>query len=1174
MAETVSLVKDNPLLPAEDFAAMRREGIKSIEKLGSDIWTDYNTSDPGITILEAVIYAITDTAYRMGFEVKDLLAPENLTEDTWKQVFYTARQILHNSPITITDYRKMIVDVKGVRNAWIEPSKEYEVPMWIDYNYFTKRKEEECGCIEPARKTCFGRIDLEETTKQKVDKFLGDKLAETNAAIDKINTDKTPLLNEKKSIEDRINAGADGITLEQLKQRLSEIEKQLTKLEKKLKSLEEDKALITEMSGSANIIPSKIIELEGLYNVMVEYEEDVLEEDRREKVRQQVIQKLSGHRNLCEDFLTINAIEYVDFGIGASIALDEYADPDTVLAQVYFVIYKYFTPSIPFNTIQQMLEKGYDIDEIFEGPALQHGFIETSAIEKTDLFRDIRLSDIISEIADIKGIKAITYLHLPFAGFMDDSASKHFFDEWVQYLREESKVARIIPAMSQVIFCKERELITYNTGSASDKRPDRMLKFFRDLKTAERKYKLEGVLLDLPVPNGENMELEDYFPVTYSLPMCYGVSKRAGLPGDADEKRKVQALQLKGYLLFFEQLLSDQLVQLNHLRTLYTLDESVTRTYFTKALTGIEGVKKNFALEELLIDFNNHGSNHFDQILADFTYVLNNIVETPELFLERRNKFLNHFLARFSEEMSEYEAINRWLVPQQIEARLVQDKINILKDGEYYKIGSSRGRGFDYTKPFFWDTGNVSGTERRVGRLLGFANVKRRTLAPAFIITEPIMELNAKKQPEQKKNKKGQPVSIIKILSPENNEQVLLTSVEVIDGCCTELLMNDIIEHADTRKNFQFHDELNHRARKTAGPVGNFWFELYDGTDMKSAVLLATSARFDKREKRDMAFKALRAAIKAINENEGMHLVEHLLLRPKFDEVLDETNAGIPVSFLNICLDKCDLGIGLGEGTQVPSYRKKLSRIPAEKCYDKMPWILQYFRLNPTTKKYDQSILFQQTFPDKDEPIPLKFRKYAAVAKRVRDLQEFGSERINYILVSNEASDALQVKYSFKIMNGEIILAQSPFVFNKKTGTAEVPDDIEKEIEALMEWFGSEMDWYCEANSCDNNEDAYSFRATIVLPCWPKRLRNPTFRNLVEKTILTQSPAHTHIRVAWIGIPEMERFEKAYYSWLEEMAQNEMPAYEKVNPLVEVLNTLKPCGECEDDCGENTNQQT
>lgn len=1179
MSETVTLIKENPLLPAEDYVAMREQGFKSIEKLGHEIWTDYNNSDPGITILEAVIYAITDLSYRTGFDIKDLLTPEKFKvgEDPWKQIFYTARQILHNSPLTITDYRKMIIDTNGVRNAWIEPSKEYEVPMWIDYNYFEKRKDEDCGCKDNMSKTCFGRTALDAATQDKAVEFKKGKKIEIEDAKSQIEIIKKAAEDTKDSIETKLKNETDPLTEFQLNQELAIVNKQLEKYNQKLTGLDVDDKLVTEMS---EFIPSKIIELEGLYNVMIEYEENVLEEDYSEEVRQQVLQKLSKNRNLCEDFLTVNAVEYIDFGLGASIVLEEYADPDTVLAEVFFRIYKYFTPSIAFYTIKQMLDKNYTIDEIFEGPPLRHGFIETSAIENTDLFRDMRLSDIINEITDIHGIKAITYFHLPFAGFDDKNESSNYFNEWIKFLQAERKIARIFPEKSKVIFCKQRDIITYNTGSATDKRPDRMLKFFKDLKTAERKYKLENIPLDNPVPGGQNMELEDYYPVTYSLPMNYGVSERAGLPGDADEKRKAQALQLKGYLLFFEQLLSNHLVQLNHLRDIYTMDESVTKTYYTKALTEIIGIKENDSLQELLIDRNNHGAAKFDLILKDFTQVLQYLVEPPELFAERRNRFLNHFLARFSEDMSEYEAINRWLVPEHVEKRLIQDKINILKNGEYYKISTGRSKGYDYTKPEWWDTSNVSGTERRVGRLLGFSNTQRHTLAAAFIFAEPVMVQNAKKQWEQKRNVKNQPVSVIKIVSRENKEQVLFTSVEVPEGCCMESLMNDIIKYADNRLNYTFHDNLNHRARKSAGPKGNFWFELFDGPpEMKSSVLLGVSGsdgiHFDNRELRDKTFRELQDEIELINENEGMHLVEHLLLRPKFDEVLDEANQNVHVSFLNICLDKCDLGIGLNEGTEEPHYRKKISRVPAEKCYDKMPWILQYMRKNRATNKFDQSLLFQQINSLNTELMLLKFHRYNDMAQRVQDLQKFGSERINYKIVSNEEEkdESDKVRYSFIILdNNKNTLAQSPYVFSKRTakqiadGVPPAEDDIEEEIKALMEWFGNEMDWYCEANPCDNNEDAYSFRATLVFPCWPKRLRDATFRNLVEKTIYAQAPAHTSVRVVWLGIPEMARFEKAYIGWLEEMAQTEIPSYEKVNPLVDVINTLKPCGVCEDDC--------
>jgi hypothetical protein len=71
------------------------------------------------------------------------------------------------------------------------------------------------------------------------------------------------------------------------------------------------------------------------------------------------------------------------------------------------------------------------------------------------------------------------------------------------------------------------------------------------------------------------------------------------------------------------------------------------------------------------------------------------------------------------------------------------------------------------------------------------------------------------------------------------------------------------------------------RNRKAAGPIGNYWFELWDGADPETAVLLANGEPFTKQEDREKSYKRIQTSLTQINENEGWHLVEHLLLRPK-----------------------------------------------------------------------------------------------------------------------------------------------------------------------------------------------------------------------------------------------------------------------------------------------------
>jgi hypothetical protein len=116
-AGPVSIPNPPPRRPAADYYRLRREGIGYIEQMGSALWTDYNTHDPGITILEGLCYIITDLAYRSGWDIKDLLAPP--TGSPAGQAFFTAREILTVNPVTPDDFRRLLIGVDAVRNAWV-----------------------------------------------------------------------------------------------------------------------------------------------------------------------------------------------------------------------------------------------------------------------------------------------------------------------------------------------------------------------------------------------------------------------------------------------------------------------------------------------------------------------------------------------------------------------------------------------------------------------------------------------------------------------------------------------------------------------------------------------------------------------------------------------------------------------------------------------------------------------------------------------------------------------------------------------------------------------------------------------------------------------------------------------------------------------------------------------
>jgi hypothetical protein len=112
--------------PHLDFQFLRQKGLEHIGELSGKIWTDHNTHDPGITILEVLCYALVDLGYRAAAPIEDLVAPPPdqsgaSAEFRRNDNFFTPLEILSCNPATILDYRKLLFEVPGVRNAWVEP---------------------------------------------------------------------------------------------------------------------------------------------------------------------------------------------------------------------------------------------------------------------------------------------------------------------------------------------------------------------------------------------------------------------------------------------------------------------------------------------------------------------------------------------------------------------------------------------------------------------------------------------------------------------------------------------------------------------------------------------------------------------------------------------------------------------------------------------------------------------------------------------------------------------------------------------------------------------------------------------------------------------------------------------------------------------------------------------
>ena len=124
--DTSLTIPQDPVYPhSMDWQFLRQEGIKHIERLSSAIWTDFNLHDPGITILEILCYAITDLGYRANLDPADLFSAPG------ENTFFTAAKILPCDPVTAIDLRKVLIDITGVKNAWVGQMEDAEMRFFL-----------------------------------------------------------------------------------------------------------------------------------------------------------------------------------------------------------------------------------------------------------------------------------------------------------------------------------------------------------------------------------------------------------------------------------------------------------------------------------------------------------------------------------------------------------------------------------------------------------------------------------------------------------------------------------------------------------------------------------------------------------------------------------------------------------------------------------------------------------------------------------------------------------------------------------------------------------------------------------------------------------------------------------------------------------------------------------
>lgn len=153
----------------EPYTELQRRTLAELQRLSGEAWTDYNPSDPGVTVADVANYALTETGYRLEFPLEDYLAGK---DGSWVQEMYglfPARSVYPSTPVTAEDYRRAILTrFPMVENATVIPRSgtgQYDVRLRIS-PYFSQDGSVEASVLRflnRHRNLCeqFGRVETE-----------------------------------------------------------------------------------------------------------------------------------------------------------------------------------------------------------------------------------------------------------------------------------------------------------------------------------------------------------------------------------------------------------------------------------------------------------------------------------------------------------------------------------------------------------------------------------------------------------------------------------------------------------------------------------------------------------------------------------------------------------------------------------------------------------------------------------------------------------------------------------------------------------------------------------------------------------------------------------------------------------------------------------------------------
>jgi hypothetical protein len=321
-------------------------------------------------------------------------------------------------------------------------------------------------------------------------------------------------------------------------------------------------------------------------------------------------------------------------------------------------------------------------------------------------------------------------------------------------------------------------------------------------------------------------------------------------------------------------------------KDLLSVDNKLKQTYFAQAVKDIKG------FSELVNDYPENDNEALTELL--FSELDNRV--------ERKNKILDHLIARFAEKFNDYTFLMNQLYGIHSSKVILQTKKEFLKD--YDQTSIRRGSAFNYFRQpnkNLWNTDNVSGVQKRISRLVGIKDHTRRNLSDSYVEIYDFMDSDGEKVYRWRIRNESDEIILTATENYANTrlaeqelqltvEKILETTEETIDKVFAEesivdetLVGNLQVQLSETGK-YSF-NVIN----READPNSTKW------------VIARQYLYYDSPEELKNAMLDFIQFMVFVFSEEGIFLVEHILLRP--DVTADSVSQN---EFMPMCEDGCE----------------------------------------------------------------------------------------------------------------------------------------------------------------------------------------------------------------------------------------------------------------------------